>query len=199
MKFLLVSESKLKITLKAEEMKAYSINPETVDRFNSVSRRGFWRVLEIAKLKVGFDATGDKVLIQFYPINASECEVFVTKLGVLSPQNARLVSKSSQVNTMQSEKSYYAFFCLSDLFTACTVLSTELFGESIESGLYSTQDGALILCISEYKRCGERTEFPILTEYSRQLPTDISDYISEHATPLITACAVENIASGFTC
>ena len=195
MKFLLVSEAKLKITLRDDEMKEYSIDPETVDRFNSASRRGFWRVLEIAKERVGFDASGDKVLIQFYPISRGECEVFVTKLGILSPSNARLVSKSSRVNTMERKVGYYLFSSFSDL--ACA--ARELFSSygALDSTLYSVGDGRLVLSLVEYKKSGEHTEFPILTEYSSRISADAIGYLSEHSECLVDGSAIKEVAGGF--
>jgi negative regulator of genetic competence, sporulation and motility len=195
MKFLLVSEAKLKITLTSKEMREYSIDPETVDHFNSASRRGFWRVLEIARTRVGFDASGDKILIQFYPINAGECEVFVTKLGILSPQNSRLVLKSDRVNTLERQCSYYLFSDREDL----VIVAREISGlSSVESSLYSLGDGKLVLSVFEYKKGGEQTEFPILVEYSRRLSADLEGYLLEHGELLVEGCAIERLASGFT-
>ena len=195
MKFLLVSEAKLKITLTKGEMREYSIDPETVDHFNSASRRGFWRVLEIARSRVGFDASGDKVLIQFYPINNAECEVFVTKLGVLSPQNARLVSKSDRISTLQQNHSYYAFESFDDL---CAIAREISRASHAESSLYLLCDGSLVLMLVEYKMGGEYTEFPILSEYSRRLSADFEGYLLEHSEILIKENAIERLASGFT-
>ncbi len=195
MKFLLVSEAKLKITLTRAEMREYSIDPETVDHFNSASRRGFWRVLEIARSRVGFDVSGDKVLIQFYPINSAECEVFVTKLGILSPTNARLVSKSDRVNTVEQARACYLFDRYSDL----ALVTRYIVGKaSVESSLFRLSDGRLVLSILEYKKGGEYTEFPILVEYSRRLSADFEGYLVEHSELLIEGNAIEKIASGFT-
>ena len=195
MKFLLVSDSKLKITLTSYEMREYSIDPDTVDHFNSDSRRGFWRILEIARLRVGFDASGDKVLIQFYPINKEECEVFVTKLGILTPGNARLVSKSDRVSTMQQSRSFYAFESLDDLSSAVLEMSG---ASDAESSLYRLCDGRLVLSLLEYKMGTEHAEFPVLWEYSRRLSADFEGYLLEHSELLIEGCAIEKLASGFT-
>lgn len=195
MKFLLVSDSKLKITLTSGEMCEYSIDPETVDRFNSESRRGFWRVLEIARSRVGFDVSGDKVLIQFYPINNTEYEVFVTKLGILSPGNARLVSKSDRVSTLQQSRVFYVFESMDDLSAAACEIST---ASCAESSLYLLCDGKLVLSLLEYKMGTEHAEFPLLLEYSRRLPNDFECYLSEHGELLIEGNAIEKLAAGFT-
>ncbi|MBQ7356456.1 MAG: adaptor protein MecA [Clostridia bacterium] len=196
MKFLLVSDSKLKITITNKEMNEYSIDPETVDHFNSASRRGFWRVLELARSRVGFDVSGDKVLIQFYPINSGECEVFVTKLGILSPRNANLVSRSDRVNTLERRCGYYAFDTWEDLMRVAREIAALT---HVDSSLYSLPDGKLILSVLEYKTGGEHAEFPILTEYSRRLSADFEGYLIEHSEVLIRDNAIEKLAAGFTC
>lgn len=194
MKFLLVTESKLKITLTRAEMREYSIDPDSTDHFNSASRRGFWRVLEIAKSRVGFDVSDDKVLIQFYPINSGECEVFVTKLGILSAGNARLVSKSDRVNTLECRRSYYAFDNASELNFVARELPRDL---SADSSLYSLGGGRFLLSLLEYKTGGEYTEFPMLMEYSRRLSADVEGYLAEHGELVIGENALERLAEGF--
>ena len=90
MEFLLIGESKIKIVLNRKEAERYHLDTSTPDVSGPGARRIFWSILEEAKREVGFDPAGDKVLIQLYPLKGGGCEIFVTKLGILSESSARL-------------------------------------------------------------------------------------------------------------
>jgi hypothetical protein len=50
-----------------DEMKKYGIDGDNIDYDDPKTRRSFWRILDAAHEKCGFEASGDKILIQFYP------------------------------------------------------------------------------------------------------------------------------------
>ena len=76
MEFLVVSKSKLKIMMSRDDMKKYGIDGEDIDYDNPKIRRSFWKILDEAKERCGFEASGDKVLIQYYP-SKDGGEIFV--------------------------------------------------------------------------------------------------------------------------
>lgn len=80
MDLILISESKLKVTLSATDMKSLSLSCEDIDYDNTETRRAFWSILDEAKHKTGFDAAANRVFIQVYPSKGGGCELYVTKL-----------------------------------------------------------------------------------------------------------------------
>ena len=108
MDFLVVSDSKLKIMMSREEMKKYDIDNENIDYDNPKTRRSFWRILDAARTGCGFEASGDKVLIQFYP-SKDGSEIFVTKLGVVSSGTEKTIAKSSKIAMLSSRVVIYRF------------------------------------------------------------------------------------------
>ena len=100
MEVLLIGEAKMKIVLTSEEAKGYRLDLSDPAKDTQRSRRALWSVLDDARKSVSFDPSGDKVLVQLYPMKSGGCEIFVTKLGILSEASARLVSDSDRVTLL---------------------------------------------------------------------------------------------------
>ena len=190
MEFLLVGESKIKIVLSEEERISYALDASSPDISAPGARRSFWRILDMAKNEVGFDPSGDKVLIQVYPIKAGGCEIFVTKLGILPDASARLVAKSNKVAMLSKNKSLYAFAELDDLIRATRAVRS-ISGETIpESDVFLIED-KYYLSIDEYGKGGEPMEFPCILEFGIGLAADLFTYILEHSVKLTDGDGVE--------
>ncbi len=82
MELILISESKIKIMLSSEDMKEYNIDGENLDYENGDTRRAIWSILDNVKDKIGFDASGERIFIQFYSSRVGGCEMFITKLNL---------------------------------------------------------------------------------------------------------------------
>ena len=192
MEFLLVGESKLKIIMSGEEMVRYKL--DTSDSGTAAQRRSFWRVLEMAKAEVGFDPAGDKVLIQFYPTRPDGCEVFVTKLGILSGSSARLVSRSDKVAMLSKKQSLYFFDSLEDLISAAVAVKSR--ADTIPSAdVYVGEVGKYFLSLDEYTKGGEPVEFPCILEFGKELAADFSVFVKEHYTRLADGNGIEIFSS----
>ncbi len=182
--FLTLGDSKLKIVMTEEDMKEYKL--DTASDYSSPGyRRAFWRVLDRAKRDVGFDTEGDKVLIQFYPLKCGGCEVFVTKLGILSKESARLVTKSERVTMLSKSKSIYAFDRIDDMKNFYNAVKMRLSEPYPAADIYITDGSLCYLAIEECAKGGESPEFPEILEFSRRLTADLEFYITEHL-PCVT-------------
>lgn len=87
MELILISDSKLKIMLTTDDMKAYALDCSTLDYDNTETRKAFWSILDEAKHRTGFDAASEKVFVQVYPSKAGGCEMYVTKLGLFADRS----------------------------------------------------------------------------------------------------------------
>ena len=193
MEFLLIGDSKLKILMDAGEMKSYKLDSVYADSCDSGFRRSFFRILERAKEKVGFDVGGDKVLIQFYPIEGGGCEIFVTKLGLLSDASARVVSRSDKVTMLSRKRGIYAFSELDDVKRACRMIGEKCRGETPLCDAFF--DGhRYYLSIDEYGKGGEAMEFPFIIEYGASLPSELGSFVSEHIDVIAKGDAVKRFS-----
>lgn len=194
MEFLLIGDSKIKIVLNKEEAEKYNLNRSAPEINGPSARRAFWRILEQAKLQVGFDPAGDKVLIQIYPLKSGGCELFVTKLGILSDSSARLVSKSDKVAMLSKKRSVYSFESLEDLIRAARAISSISGDAPPDSDVYIGQD-RYYLSIEEYGKGGEPVEFLCILEFASVVTAELSIYISEHADRLTDGDGISRFSS----
>ena len=185
MEFLLITESKLKIILTKSEIEEHSLPSLISGRDTASSRRGFWKILECAKRECGFDPSGDKVLIQFYPLGSGECEVFVTKLGILSSNAAKLVTRSEHVATLSRHTSFYRFMRLCDLVEFCRTAD-----DGCSADAYICDGGGFCLSIVEYAHGDEECELPLLSEFGHRLSADEALYVSEHCDKIVEGGAI---------
>ncbi len=187
-----LGDSKLKIVMTDEDMREYKL--DTASDYSSPGyRRAFWQVLERAKRDVGFDTGGDKVLIQFYPLKNGGCEVFVTKLGILSAESARLVTKSERVTMLSRDVNFYAFESLSDMKNFHRAVVPRLTEPYPRADVYITDGDICYLSIDEYAKGGEPCEFPEILEFSRRLTADLEFFITEHLTRVTEGDALTKI------
>lgn len=194
MEFLLIGESKIKIVLSSEEAKKQGLDTTSADVSGPVARRIFWRILDMAKSAVGFDPKGDKVLIQLYPLASGGCELFVTKLGILSESSARLVSKSDRIAMLSKSRSLYIFDDLNDIIGASRAVKSITGELSPKSDVYV--DGEkYYLSIEEYGKGGEPIEFPCILEFGMGLTAELSSYIYEHADRLTDGDGIDRFST----
>ena len=194
MEFLLIGESKIKIVLSRAEAESYGLSGVSADAGSHGARRAFWRVLDRARAEVGFDPAGDKVLIQLYPTADSGCEIFVTKLGILSESSARLVSKSDRIAMLSKKRSIYAFDTLDDIIAAAVAVKAQVGTLSPVSDVY-TDGTRYYLSVEEYGKGGEPVEFPCILEFAAQVTAELSSYISEHADRLTDGDGIERFST----
>ena len=186
LEFLLIGESKIKIVLtrtEADEMNLVSQNISDAD-----NRRAFWKIIGVAKERVGFDPAGDKLLIQLYPMKDG-VELFVTKLGILPDSSARLVARSDKISLLSKKRSLYAFDTLDDLVATARSVRAVSGDIHIESDAYMANE-KYYLSIEEYGKGGEVVEFPCILEFATPITAELSAYIVEHSECLATGDAI---------
>ena len=190
MKFLSIGDAKLKIVLTSEDVKEYRIDLSSCEVRSENGRRGLWQIIDKARASVGFDPDGDKILIQFYPLADGGCELFVTKLGILSDSSARIVSKSERVTMLSKKQSFYCFRSLLDLSFVCREICRRMPDASPESELY--YDGAsFYLGLCEYGAGYDTSEFPFISEFGTSVSSECGAFLAEHFELLIKKDAVK--------
>lgn len=186
LEFLLIGESKIKIVLTRAEADEMNLAGHEIS--DADNRRAFWRLIGMAKERVGFDPAGDKLLIQLYPMKDG-LELFVTKLGILPDSSARLVAKSDKISLLSRKRSLYAFDNLDALIAAARSVRSVSGDIPIESDAYMANE-KYYLSIEEYGKGGEAVEFPSILEFATPITAELSAYIVEHSECLATGDAI---------
>ncbi len=191
MEFLVINESKLKIIMTPEDTERYEFSAANADYNSPDTRRIFWRIIDEAAATVGFDPKGDKILIQFYPSRDGGCEIFVTKLGALSPTAAKLVTRSENVTMLSREQFLYLFDDFEALRCAAKLISRAALPKS---DAYETSGGNFFLSIEE-RGGADGGEYHYVQEFGKRCPKEIVYYVKEHYKCIAKENAIEKLAA----
>lgn len=144
MELILISDTKLKVMLSEDDMKQYDLNCDDIDYENTETRKAFWNILDEAKNRTGFDASGDRVFVQVYPSKKGGCELFVTKLGNIMDREKRKKQRQNGISSLavriRDEKfnrkfHFFRFSNMEQLLNACAQLKKNHYSQS--SSAYS--------------------------------------------------------------
>lgn len=176
MELILISESKLKIMLSADDMELYDITCETIDYDDSFSRRAFWDILSEARDRTGFDAAGEKVYVQVYPSKTGGCEMFVTKLPSDTDESGCARPEIRTDTRKSAKKCVYRFDSLGNLLLSCREMKN--CGFSGVSTAYKDTPNKRFYLVTD-------TESPLAGEFfGKQCRINSIYYISEHCKPI---------------
>lgn len=201
-----IGEHKIKITVTGAEMERHGIIGADEKRDSAIVRRGVWSLLEEVKIETGFDPGQEKILVQFYPMRDDGCEIFVTKLGVLSESSARLVCSSNRIAIMEKRRS--AYLLLAPFDVVCKHSNIAILNENAKYSvqkydktaencekrekekeeniketfceLYLGDRGEEYIIIEELGRESPDRENLSLLEFAIKLPEKTAVYIEEH-------------------
>lgn len=106
MEYILINERKLKVMLESEDLDELSLSADQLDYSNPEAKRLFGDILGYAKDEFGFNTEGYRILLQLYPSKVGGCEIFITKLGILSSdgEGNNTTDKTAPSVTPYSEK-----------------------------------------------------------------------------------------------
>ncbi len=164
MQVLRINATKLKITLTGEECEKYNIK-DNGGEFDTAVVRGAITAILSELGDCDFEISGEKLLVQLYPIKEGGAELFITKLSGLGERERRAIGRSENLNTYHTSRAYFRFDSLFDLIKAARAMS----GKEIASDLYRADSGEYILSVVE-ERLDGISQTDILIEYSTRLP-----------------------------
>lgn len=201
MELILISESKLKIMLTADDMENNGISEDLLTYGEKDVRKVFEGILEEAKIKTGFDSSTGRLIIQVYPSKDGGCEVyFIRKFD--GEKNTGTKEKTP-IQRKKKEYCVYLFEGISDAVTVCSVLKSS--GYTNESALYTDKDNKgesrYYLVLQEEIPINDRSrkrkniaKSDLAAEYGTRFGgKEAMLYIAEHTYPIVKANAVEEI------
>ena len=204
MELIMIIESKLKIMLTSDDLQGFELTAEDLDYTNTETKRMFWDVLGRAKRAIGFDTDGHRVLVQLYPSRSGGCEMFISKICVLSrtegegKTDLHAVIKSADEKPSPHEKkqiSAYGFDGISPLLAVCRRLMGIGYAGKSEAYFGDDRRAYLLLSMPEDAGLLPLDEFSFITEYgSRENADALRQYLGEHARPICLTGAVDALA-----
>lgn len=188
--FLIINGNKLKISLSSEEIEKYAISDDEKANEGPEVRKSIWRILDTARDGCGFDASGEKVLVQFYKTHAGG-EMFVTKLGKLTSSTEKTLSASTSVTMLTSRAVIYSFAELNDLIEAVKRIPPSALEKC---SLYCGDNGVYYIVGEERTGRSKLSEISVFSEYGEELPASLVHYVVEHSVKAFDNGALSALA-----
>ncbi len=190
MKFLNINDRKLKVTLSADECVARGIDTAKSEYTRAEIREVIRDILAEAESECGFSVTGEKILVQFYPLPSGECEILIAKLTGVSRKEKGMIRSADGLTTLEKGRGIYRF----DTREALLRAARAIYREGIECDLYEA-DGAYYISIREELTDGI-SEFEVLIEYGDRLSSLPVHILAEYGRLVSDGNALDKIIEG---
>ena len=191
MKFLNISDIKLKVTLSAEDCREYGIDTASGDFSTQSCRQAVRAIMERAESECGFSVSGDKILVQIYPLPSGECELLVTRLTSLSRKDRAQLASSEGLSLIEQKRGTYRFYSKEDLIAAVKTVRRK----EVMADLYIDDLGRYYISVDEELSDGI-SELEIFVEYGERLAALPIAVLSEYGKLLAKSNAFDFILSG---
>ncbi len=209
MEFILINENKIKVMLTNEDLSDFELRADELDYSNTETKRMFWDVLSRAKHKTGFDTDGQRVLVQLYPSRKGGCEMFVTKIGNLSPNDSGCCEQDSLSAEIHDKKAsfekapkiykkskinycVFSFVSLEDMLSVCRELQRFEYSEKCSAYIGDNKFYYLVLSGIDTSGYTPFDKFSFIGEFGTlENYETVKYYLSEHGTELCANNAVE--------
>ena len=195
MELIVISDTRMKIMLTAEDMSEYNIDAMSLDTECAKTKRILYDILDAAKKKAGLAEDSDGVFVQIFPSKDGGCELYVTKYSNLydaeEGESAILPSRTQKNRGGMKKRLVYRFGSIGDLLRACRALKRRGYRESSDAYI-SDKERIVYLVLHDG---GETADTSVVLEYADPVFVGgVSFYISEHSSPICEGCAVEKLA-----
>ena len=179
MEFLVINDTKLKVSMTEEECKIYNIDTSDSELSTLDVKLAVKEILEIASQRTSFSRGGEKILVQIYPMPRGGCEIFITKLGGVGHREKGVIESEESLTTIDTGVGVYRFADRDTLRRA----SRAIYREGVDCDVYRCNDGIYYISIREDVTNGI-SEFEILVEYGSRLSALPLDVISEYGVKI---------------
>ena len=191
LEFLNINDTKLKITLTAEECSLYHIDTANSNFSGNDIKRSLRDILAIAERESGFCTGTERILVQICPLPDMSCELFITRLVNLSRRDRDDLTATPGISLIEKKVSVYRFDSAEELINAVKIA----YREGIDSDLYRDDLGRY------YIRAGEEvtdgiSELEIFVEFGERISSVPIAVLSEYGTLLAKKNAIDKIYLG---
>lgn len=208
MDFIRISDVKIKVTLSQEDLdRCVTEGERERGSDGSGGSHGTLRaILREIRQKTGFDATGERVLMQMFPASDGGCELFVTRLGKLPDKlpGEKPGGKSGDKPSARKpaplpaappplRSAVFVFERLSPLLSVCRHLARV--GYPHLSAAYCGDDGLWYLVLQEKIQSDRPSPLSFAEEFGvRRRAGAALAYIKEHGACVSPSHAVADLA-----
>ena len=190
MKFLNISDIKLKVTLSVKECSDFGIDTSKGDYSTGEIRHAIREILAVAEKECGFSTEGDKILVQLYPLPDGECEILITRLVSMSKRDRDTLASADGISLFEKKRSTYRFPGFAEVYAAVRATRRT----DVLCDLYRDDLGRYYLYLEEELGSGI-SDFEVFTEYGERLSALPIAVLSEYGERIVSESAFDYILS----
>jgi len=188
MKIEKLSDSRIKLTVTGEDMKAHGISLESFVNDTPQMRSFFHALIKRAEAETGFCANNSRLMIEAHPYDAGGVILFVTNLdreqGISSPRKSRLRAKAIEHKKDTSIFEFENFDGICNFVKTCDCMY---------------RGGSIYLYKDKYFLVADNNINPLIFEYAEKLCTNplMESILKEHGKCIIEKNAIDIIDQYF--
>lgn len=213
MELIMISSTKLKIMLSADDMSKYSLGTN-IDYADLKTRQAFKSILSEARERTGFDAESEKIYIQLYPSKKGGCEVYITKIDddseceyeapTAKTAETKALCKSLERSTgiIPAQKRYFskerkrAYSFLNSEHLVCVCRRLLFVGWKGQSSAFRDENGRFYIILNDKSTAelANTDKLSFIFEYgSAENHSALIKYLGEHGSCICKSGAVEKL------
>ncbi len=202
MKFEIISENVLKVTLEPEDMRRWNITYDNLSPANPKSNEVFWEIIHMASKETGIEFENCKLTIEAMQKNDGTFIIFITKNRFKPLEEAKRY-RYKKTTKKSAENSPVLVYSFDDFSHICRFAKNNLYYCRLfenNNTLYKHNDAyRLVINITPVLKTFVPEFSCRISEYGTQAENSLlySSYLSEHGTKLIADNCLKIIYDNF--
>lgn len=194
MELILISGSKLKIILDADESKKYNVAD-----IGGVEKSDRWHlsgILEDVYRLSGFDTRCDNLSIEIFESRSGGCEIFITKEEKSKSYTPKEIKNLCRECLSDNVTLAYIFKTVNDLISVCKLLGNKNLPTKSRAFCIGNKNFYLILTFLGFFTSELYTSLEFISEFGERISTEgLEDYLGEHGREICDGEAIETLSS----
>ena len=195
MELILISGSKLKIILDADESKKYNVADIGGD-VDVCDRGRLSGILEDVYRLSGFDTRCDNLSIEIFESRSGGCEIFITKEEKSKSYTSKEIKRLCRECLSDNVTLAYIFKTVNDLILVCKLLGSKNLPTKSRAFCIGNKNFYLILTFLGFFTSELYTSLEFISEFGERISTEgLEDYLGEHGREICDGEAIETLSS----
>lgn len=194
MELILISASKLKVMLDADEARKYKIIDACGGIANS-STKSLHEILDDVYRLSGFDTKSDNLSVEIFESKDGGCEMFITRQSEKKVYTQKQIKNLCRECLSENVTLAYIFKTMSDLISVCKLLGSKTLPAKSQAFSVGSKNFYLILTFFSFFTPELYTSLEFISEYGDRISSEhLEDYLGEHGKVICDGEAVETLS-----
>ncbi len=195
MELILISGSKLKVILDADEARKYKITDIESGTLKG-DRAYLSEILDDIYRLSGFDTRGDNLSIEIFESKSGGCEMFITKQSEKKTYTQKDIKKLCRECLSDNVTLSYIFKTMSDLISVCKLLGNKALPAKSRAFNVESKNFYLILTFLGFFTPELYESLEFISEFGDRISSEgLEDYLDEYGKEICNSEAIETLST----